>query len=67
MADADQDCCGKRLAQQLVHRVFQPFVHGRAGFVKKQNLWRIEQRTANGEPLLLTQGQDARPVVFFVE
>ena len=55
MTNADQNCVRQGLAQQLVHRVLQPFVHRRAGLIEKHDLRTIEQHAADRQPLLLTK------------
>ena len=67
VADAYQDRIWQGLAQKPVHGVFEPFVHGRAGFVQKQHLLMPPQGAADGETLLFAQRQNAAPVGGFVE
>ena len=55
VADADQDGVGQRFAQQVIHRVFEPLVHRRAGFVEKHDLRAIQQNTGNSQALLFSE------------
>ena len=67
MTNADQNCVRQGLAQQLVHRVLQPFVHRRAGLIEKHDLRTIEQHAADRQPLLLTKRQSKRPIALNIE
>ena len=67
MADADQHRLRQLVAQQLIHRVFQPFVHRRTGFVEENNFRTVEQHAADRQTLLLAERQDAAPVGFLIK
>lgn len=67
VADADQQGVGQLAAQQGVERLFQAFVHRRAGFVEEGHRRAVVEQAGEGQALLFTQGQDAAPVAGFVQ
>ena len=66
MADADDECVGKVLLENLHQRQCGFAVELVGGFVEEQDLRFVQQRAGEAEALLFAAGENAVPFVWFV-
>ena len=66
VVDADDECVGKVLFENLHQRQYEFAVELVGGFVEEQDLRFVQQRAGEAEALLFAAGKDAVLFVWFV-
>jgi hypothetical protein len=67
MTHADQGAFGQPRADQGVERVLESGVDGRGRLVEQDQAGAVDQDASDPQALLLTGGQDARPINLVVD